>query len=193
MSIQGVLLNNLATIGPTLIVTCACVGSPALTYTFANPGIAFNRGGGIKLGVGATVPAYTVPNGQFFTITDNQGICLGVAGSACFGCANGGILVVVGTNLAAANFNATSLGSVAGAAIFSSLDASLATPAFTHAAGGTVTALFSSVQANLSFTSTTTGARPATPRTGQMDFDTTLGFPVWWNGANWVNSVGVIS
>lgn len=42
----------------------------------------------------------------------------------------------------------------------------------------------------------TTGARPAGTtlvKTGQMYFDTTLGFPVWWNGTTWVNSVGTPS
>jgi hypothetical protein len=38
--------------------------------------------------------------------------------------------------------------------------------------------------------STTTG-RPTPNGVGQMDFDTTLGIPIWWNGSNWVNSVGV--
>lgn len=31
----------------------------------------------------------------------------------------------------------------------------------------------------------TTGARPASPATGQMYFDTTLGKPIWWGGAAW--------
>lgn len=38
---------------------------------------------------------------------------------------------------------------------------------------------------------TTTGGRPGTPITGQRVFDTTLGIPIWWNGAAWVNAVGV--
>jgi hypothetical protein len=28
--------------------------------------------------------------------------------------------------------------------------------------------------------------------TGQMYFDTTLGIPIWWNGAAWVNSAGLV-
>lgn len=28
---------------------------------------------------------------------------------------------------------------------------------------------------------------------GRVYFDTTLGFPIWYNGSNWVNSAGVIS
>ena len=36
-----------------------------------------------------------------------------------------------------------------------------------------------------------TAARPATPAfVGQPFFDTTLGFPVWWSGAHWVNAAG---
>jgi hypothetical protein len=40
-----------------------------------------------------------------------------------------------------------------------------------------------------------TGARPTgfAVTTGQTFFDTTLGIPVWWNGATWVNSAGVPS
>jgi len=41
-------------------------------------------------------------------------------------------------------------------------------------------------------TATTTVARPASPQLGQPVFDTTLGIPIWWNGTNWVNSVGAI-
>ena len=38
-----------------------------------------------------------------------------------------------------------------------------------------------------------TGGRPSAPLAGQMFFDTTKGFPVWWTGSAWVNSVGVAS
>ena len=38
-----------------------------------------------------------------------------------------------------------------------------------------------------------TADRPATPITGQFYFDTTLGFPVWWDGADWVNASGTPS
>lgn len=37
----------------------------------------------------------------------------------------------------------------------------------------------------------TTAARPTTVPLGLMYFDTTLGIPIWWNGANWVNASGV--
>lgn len=36
-----------------------------------------------------------------------------------------------------------------------------------------------------------TASRLATPVTGQLFFDTTLGKPVWWNGSAWVDSTGV--
>lgn len=37
----------------------------------------------------------------------------------------------------------------------------------------------------------TTGARPGTGLyIGRVYFDTTLGIPVWWDGANWVNATG---
>lgn len=36
----------------------------------------------------------------------------------------------------------------------------------------------------------TTAARPGTPVLYQQYFDTTLGYPVWWNGTNWVNATG---
>ena len=35
-----------------------------------------------------------------------------------------------------------------------------------------------------------TASRPATPTTGIMYFDTTLGQPVWWNGSGWVDATG---
>lgn len=37
-----------------------------------------------------------------------------------------------------------------------------------------------------------TGARPVTTVVGYMFFDTTLGLPVWWNGAAWVDATGTI-
>lgn len=36
----------------------------------------------------------------------------------------------------------------------------------------------------------TTANRPTSPVTGQRFFDTTLGYPIFWNGSNWVNSSG---
>jgi hypothetical protein len=38
-----------------------------------------------------------------------------------------------------------------------------------------------------------TTARPTATFIGQPYFDTTLGFPVWWSGSTWVNSVGMSS
>jgi hypothetical protein len=38
-----------------------------------------------------------------------------------------------------------------------------------------------------------TAGRPTTQTVGLEFFDTTLGFPVWWNGTTWVNSAGVPS
>ena len=39
----------------------------------------------------------------------------------------------------------------------------------------------------------TTANRPAIGENiGQMYFDTTLGIPIWYNGAKWVNSSGTI-
>lgn len=38
-----------------------------------------------------------------------------------------------------------------------------------------------------------TGSRPTNPGIGLPFFDTTLGFPVWWSGAAWVNAVGAPS
>ncbi len=38
-----------------------------------------------------------------------------------------------------------------------------------------------------------TGSRPAAPGLGAYYFDTTLGWPVWWNGSSWVNATGAIS
>jgi len=37
-----------------------------------------------------------------------------------------------------------------------------------------------------------TAGRPLLPFAGQEYFDTTLGFPVWWNGAAWVGADGIV-
>lgn len=39
-------------------------------------------------------------------------------------------------------------------------------------------------------TSGPTAARPTASFVGQPYFDTTLGLPVWWSGATWVNASG---
>lgn len=36
----------------------------------------------------------------------------------------------------------------------------------------------------------TTANRPASPTSGEPFFDSTLGIPIWWNGANWVDATG---
>lgn len=35
-----------------------------------------------------------------------------------------------------------------------------------------------------------TAARPTNVALGFEFFDTTLGYPVWWDGANWVDAAG---
>lgn len=35
-----------------------------------------------------------------------------------------------------------------------------------------------------------TALRPPAPVAGQYYFDTSIGYPVWYNGSVWVNSVG---
>jgi len=32
----------------------------------------------------------------------------------------------------------------------------------------------------------------ANQQIGQFYFDTTLGYPIWWNGKNWVNASGTV-
>lgn len=36
-----------------------------------------------------------------------------------------------------------------------------------------------------------TSLRPENPVTFEQYFDSTLGYPIWWNGAAWVDSAGV--
>jgi hypothetical protein len=36
----------------------------------------------------------------------------------------------------------------------------------------------------------TTAARPDTTTVGFTYFDTTLGLPIWWDGADWVDATG---
>lgn len=38
--------------------------------------------------------------------------------------------------------------------------------------------------------SSTTAARPSVTAVGMMVFDTTLGKPIWWNGAVWKDATG---
>lgn len=38
----------------------------------------------------------------------------------------------------------------------------------------------------------TTVARPTIHAVGDTYFDTTIGLPIWWNGANWINAAGAI-
>ena len=46
-------------------------------------------------------------------------------------------------------------------------------------------------QATAKPSSGTTGNRPnQTLQIGQFYFDTTLGYPIWYNGKNWVNASG---
>lgn len=37
----------------------------------------------------------------------------------------------------------------------------------------------------------TTAQRPKKPTTGDTWFDTTLGYPIWWSGTQWVDATGV--
>ena len=37
---------------------------------------------------------------------------------------------------------------------------------------------------------TASSARPTNPQLGEMNFDTTLGHPIWWNGSAWVDAAG---
>lgn len=39
----------------------------------------------------------------------------------------------------------------------------------------------------------TTAERPTTTIVGFMYFDTTIGYPIWWNGAAWFNAGGIPS
>lgn len=46
------------------------------------------------------------------------------------------------------------------------------------------------LSAELNWSNGATGSRPATPTTGQMYFDTDIGYAIWWNGAAWVDGTG---
>lgn len=35
-----------------------------------------------------------------------------------------------------------------------------------------------------------TGSRPGSPKNYQQYFDTDLGYPIWWDGSNWVDGQG---
>lgn len=42
----------------------------------------------------------------------------------------------------------------------------------------------------LRLTAAVTGSRPASPNAGECYFDTTLGIPIWYDGANWIDATG---
>jgi hypothetical protein len=42
----------------------------------------------------------------------------------------------------------------------------------------------------MAFLSGTSANRPGSPNTGEIYFDTTIGKPIWYNGADWVNADG---
>tara|TARA_A100000171_G_C2140369_1_gene154932 strand:- start:3566 stop:5062 length:1497 start_codon:yes stop_codon:yes gene_type:complete len=46
-------------------------------------------------------------------------------------------------------------------------------------------------RARMQLNANTTANRPASPRDYEMYFDTTLGYAIWYDGSNWVNSLGV--
>ena len=59
--------------------------------------------------------------------------------------------------------------------------------------GATISELLDCVLATYTVAGATHGAtadRPTNPDTGQMYFDTTLGYPIWYNGTAWVNATG---
>lgn len=47
-----------------------------------------------------------------------------------------------------------------------------------------------SVLRGIQLSSGITADRPASPLTGCMYFDETLGYPIWYNGTIWVDSTG---
>lgn len=55
---------------------------------------------------------------------------------------------------------------------------------------GTLHKIRLSYASSLDPSADTTANRPAAPATGEMFFDTTLGYPIWWNGAAWVDATG---
>lgn len=56
--------------------------------------------------------------------------------------------------------------------------------------GGATLNLIKAINPN--YFSGITADRPPTPYTSQQWFDTTIGLPVWWNGASWINAAGVV-
>lgn len=63
-------------------------------------------------------------------------------------------------------------------------------PASQSNVSGTYTVSYTCLQSRIAPTVSTTVGRPAAPVVGQQDFDTTVGKPVWWNGASWIDAAG---
>ena len=60
----------------------------------------------------------------------------------------------------------------------------------TNYAGGEVYNVNGKGQINGAFASGVTGSRPSSPEVGRFYFDTTIGKPIWYEGADWVDATG---
>lgn len=85
----------------------------------------------------------------------------------------------------------TQLENTAGAAdiVYIAADASVIVPPQTVFTG-TLLHIRSDYAALCEPSKGTTAARPASPTSGEMYFDTTLSRPIWWTGADWINASG---
>jgi hypothetical protein len=162
---DGDTLQNMGGLDGTMSLLCLCTTTPALSFTGPAPAVTV-RQGNLVLDAGATVPAFTVLNGQFFSIIGEfiASIFGGGGGIPLLSCDNGGILAAYGFELS--NFDATTFGSVAGAFVAFQGDASVAAPAHALCAPGTFVSFPADFAVNTKYTATTpanwAGAAPVT-------------------------------
>jgi hypothetical protein len=164
------------------------VGAGTMSWT-GTQAFFINESATMFLAPGSGAPAYEVIAGQLFEVQGrNNAQFTGLAGVRLFQpqALAGSELIVFAFNFTEPTNNA--FGNPAGGTFLYAQDAS-STPQGGNFANVT-TVLYVDAQAALAFTATTTAGRPATPRQGQMDFDTNLLIPIFWTGATWINAAG---
>jgi hypothetical protein len=135
-------------------VTATCLTEPALTYPNGTSALLIvDNGATFQLAAGATVPAFTVPNGFELQVDmRSNGFITGVTGVPCFEAASGGELfaiAVVGSFVTATSFG----GAVGGIFVFRN-DASV-TPAAWSINAGTYLPLPYDNSVNMSYVAAT--------------------------------------
>ena len=188
----GIFDNNvILTVTPTAVSPLyydSSVGVPV-------PGLIIQRNGAIIMGAGSLVPAFEFNGLTGFVIELNGGATLDN-----FACPLVPMLpMLIGMALTITISNALTTPPLATAGIVTGdatafyailHDPSISPVPVQTGFLGTYQDIRTHYAAELVPAADITGNRPLTPQIGQMFFDTTLGIPAWWDGANWVDATG---